>query len=63
MSHGWSRSLGRGDRLYHLDDWATPVLHKRHADPKRLGAAGARGREHAREHDEHAHNLLIPLYV
>ena len=46
MSHGWSRSLGRGDRLCHLNDWATPVLHKRHADPKRLGAADARGREH-----------------
>ena len=47
-SRDGSRWLGRGDRLCHLDDWASPVLHKRHADPKRLGAAGARGMKHTR---------------
>ena len=47
MVQGWfrdsSRWLGRGDRPCRLDDWAPPVLHRRHADPKRLGSAGARG--------------------
>ena len=47
---GWFPLLGRGDRLCHLNDWVTPVLHKRHADPKRLGAAGVRGALGALKH-------------